>query len=257
MPVRPLLVCLAALLPALAVAQVNTERMRRIVDEGFHIQVSASGAYATGNTEFLQVNSGGRIDAVQGDHAGFIVSQFSLARANDAAVLSRAFAHIRYNNDVTPLVTAELFAQVERDEQQLLARRYLVGGGVRFNVIDEATHGFALGTTPMFELEQLREGAVLPGGDTESIGYRLSNYVTGRFKVSETTFASATTYVQPRLNDFNDVRVLAQGRLGVDVNKNLRVQLTANTRYDSRPPVGIEETDFSVTGGFVFDSIGN
>lgn len=247
-PVRSVLLVLLLAITVDAAAQVNTERMRRrLGDDGSALSLDASAAFASGNTEYTLIGLGGRADVQSGRNFAFAVGRLDLSRTGDTSFLDRQFAHVRYNRDLTPWLVAEVFTQAERNRQQKLERRLLGGAGFRAEVIDTDTVGFAIGVTPMVEFERLDASL----GEDAAPRARLSTYLSGRLAVSSNTTLTTTTYLQPRADTFEDVRVLSQIALGVSITKYVRLRMSANFRHDTRPPVGVEETDISVENGLV------
>lgn len=250
---RVLLVVLLAALATPARAQINTEQLRKRNQEGLHLQLDAGGGYARGNTDFLQLSLGARLDAVKGRESGFALARYTLAEANGDTDVSNMFAHVRYNSKLTPLIVGEVFAQAERNAQQLLEHRYLFGGGVRLEFVETEAVGVALGTTPMLEFEQLAPEAM----EDPTQAFRWSNYLALRVDVSDTAEAFGVVYVQPRLEAISDYRIFSESRLDLKVSENLKVRLRGLVRYDSQPPLGVEETDITILTGFVFNSQGS
>ncbi|MEM1054416.1 MAG: DUF481 domain-containing protein [Bacteroidota bacterium] len=247
------LAVLAVLFTAPATAQINTERLRADVEPGAHLQLDLGGGFATGNTDFLQLNLGGRLDLVRERDNAFLVSNYTFSEVDGVTDVSRAFAHIRYNRPIVPRLIAEAFAQIERNEQTRLERRYLAGGGLRYEILDREAIGLALGATPMFEYERLAPAAM----EDVSEAIRLSNYLSVRLEISETAEAFGVVYFQPRANDFDDWRLLHESRLDLQMTEHFKVRLRATTRHDSQPPIGVEATDVMLTTGLVYTSWGS
>lgn len=245
-------VALAALIVLPATAQINTERLRKEAEPGLNLTLDLGGGFASGNTDFLQLNLGGRLDYVREDDSAFLVSNYRFYEVDEVVDISNAFAHLRYNRPLVPRLVAEAFGQVERNDQTLLERRYLVGGGLRYEVFDRETVAVAVGTTPMFEYERLT-----PATMEEPTHYaRLSNYASLRVEVSETAEAFGVVYIQPRFSEFDDYRLLHESRLDVQLTEHFKVRVRAATRHDSQPPIGVEATDVSIVTGLVYSSAG-
>lgn len=246
---RPALLALALLAALPASGQINAERMRRALEnDGVQASINAMVALATGNTEYFQLGVGGRTDWRRGEDLVFVVGQFDFSSAEDDVFVDEGHVHARYNHDYGPVIVYEVFGQLERNSQQLLDTRALLGTGVRLRLVDEPLYGFALGTTPMFEYERLTEAAAEPDASVA----RWSNYASVRAALSETASVTAVGYAQPRFGNLEDVRFLSQATLEVGVTRWLRLRMRANLRHDTRPPVGVERTDFSLSNGFVF-----
>lgn len=241
------LVFLVAGLTVQAESQVNTERMRRSLEgDGQALSLDASASFASGNADYVLLGLGGRLDVQRGPHLGFVVGRADLSQTGGASFLDRQFAHARYNLDLTPWLVAEAFTQVERNSQQRLQRRTLVGAGLRAEIVDTDSLGLAFGLTPMLEVEDLDQALA-----SEPARVRLSTYVAGRLVLSPTTSLTATTYVQPRADAFGDVRVLGQATLSVGITRYVQLRVRANLRHDSRPPADVERTDIALENGLV------
>ncbi len=249
---RLLTFLLLASLAVPAAAQINTEQLRKQSLAGLHVQLDAGGSYARGNTDLLQLTLGGRLDAVAGRTSGFALARHAVARANGDTDVSNTFAHVRYNRELSSLVVAETFVQAERNAQQRLQHRYLIGGGARFEIVETETVGLALGSTPMLEFERLAPEAM----EDETRALRWSNYLSARLDISDTAEAFSVVYAQPRVDAPSDYRVLSESRLDLTLTRSLTVRLRGVVRYDNRPPLGVESTDVSLVTGLVFNSRG-
>ncbi|MEM1117756.1 MAG: DUF481 domain-containing protein [Bacteroidota bacterium] len=246
---RLVFLALALVVAFPAAGQINAERMRRALEaDGVQLALNADIALARGNTEFLQLGVGGRADWKRAADLVFVVGEFDFSQADADVFVDEGYVHARYNHDYGPVVIYEVFGQLERNSQQLLDTRALLGTGVRLRLVDDERYGFALGTTPMFEYERLTEAA----GEPDASVARWSNYVSGRAALSETASFTGVFYAQPRFGDFGDVRFLSQATLDVGVTRWLRLRVRGRLRHDSRPPAGVERTDISLSNGFVF-----
>ena len=236
----------AALVPGAAAQVVNTEKLRLSDDvQGLHVDVSSAFAYATGNTDYLQLGLGGRTDYRRDRDAGFVTGSLAFSRADGRTFLNDAFAHARYNRAVAGPLTAELFVQTQRSEAQLLERRYLAGAGLRLDLVRAEAARLALGVTPMLEIERLDPVAEEP---TAARG-RLSSYLTARVALGDLVTFSNTVYAQPAFSDVGDLRLFNETQLDLGVSRYVAVRTRVNVRHDSDPPADLDPTDLSVTNG--------
>lgn len=247
MPMSRLLVVLA-LLPSLALAQVNTEALRDAGGwTGARARVGATLAYASGNTDFLQVGADARVDVQGAATHGFGVLALRYAEADGARYVERSFAHARLTHPVAGRLAAEAFTQVEQNAQQRLAWRLLAGAGGRLALVERPSARLALGVTPMVEHERLRAEAAEPPATVA----RVSSYLAARLAVNEQTSLAATIYMQPRASVPADARVLATLAAEVQATRWVALRVQANLRHDTRPPAGVERTDVLVENGLV------
>ena len=247
MPFRSLcLALLVALAPTASAQVVNTEKLRLSDDiDGLNVDLASALAYATGNVDYLQLGLGGRVDYRRDRDAGFVTGNLAFQRAEGRTFLNDAFAHARYNRQLTGLLTAELFVQTQRSEAQLLERRYLAGAGLRADLLRDDNLRLAVGVTPMLEIERLD-----PVAEEQTRGRgRLSSYLTTRLALGDVVALTNTVYVQPAFDNPDDVRIFDEVQLDLGVTRYVKVRTRVNVRHDSRPPADLDPTDVTVTNG--------
>lgn len=239
-------VCL--IVPYPASAQVNTERMRAFGVDGFATTLGGDLLLESGNADLFEVGLNTRFDYRRDRHYAFLVGQLRYGEESDATFKNRTFGHVRYNYQWVPWLVGEAFTQLQQDGFKLLQLRVLVGSGPRFQYVDTGTLGLFQGTTLMYERENLNAGEVI-GHPAEQSVMRWSNYLNVRIKLTEQTSFIGTIYVQPRLDAFEDVRVLHDASLAVAITEHVTLRTTLNLNYDSRPPDNVEDLDVEVRNG--------
>ncbi len=236
-------------LPIDSLAQVNIEKTRVEDPEGLSFTLSSSVALRAGNQERFDIGTSARLDyKVEKNHI-FLLGNLGYGKSGNQTYKNRSFAHLRFNHEVSRLVTTELFGQVENDEFTLLQIRVLAGVGVRIPYI--ATENIAIyqGTSFMFEHEELDPNRVIihPASITAN---RWNNYINIRLKLTDSVSLFNTGYVQPRFDDFEDFRLLLDTILEISFNAHLSFTTSLNLRYDSRPPDELESLDLDLRNGF-------
>ncbi|MEM1041858.1 MAG: DUF481 domain-containing protein [Bacteroidota bacterium] len=245
------LLCLApATLAPSAFGQVNTEKLRIAEDaEGLGATVAANALFRTGNVEVLDLGLRGRLDLRRGNLASFLIGNVTFSEAEDRVFLDESFVHLRTVLRLPGLewVRPEAFVQTQRDDSQLLTRRYLAGAGLRLQLYQDSTAAAFFGTTPMVEYELLDRGEVLV--DPETTVGRWSNYLVLKLELTDLVTFAGTAYVQPRFDRFRDVRVLGEAGLNVQLTRALALRATLNLRYDSEPPADLDRFDLALRNG--------
>jgi putative salt-induced outer membrane protein YdiY len=77
--------------------------------------------------------------------------------------------------------------------------------------------------------------------------HRWTNTLVLGFQLAPHVTLANTIYVQPRFDDFTDLRILDEADLAVGIGDHLAVVTAFSFRYDSRPPDGLKNTDISVS----------
>jgi len=229
-------------------AQVNTEKMRALDVNGFATTVGGDVAIQSGNADLFELGARLRFDARQQRHYGFVVGLTRYGEEDGETFRDRSFLHLRYTYRVLPWLVPETFTQFEENGFTLLQLRILYGLGVRFRYVDTERFKLFQGTTPMLEYENLNGRRVTVHPATVQT-VRWSNYLNLRLRLTDNTYLIQTVYVQPRLDEINDVRVLDEATLAVQITKSVALQVGFNLTYDSRPPDGVEDLDVSLRNG--------
>jgi len=231
-------------------AQVNVETLRSdLKDKPWFATVSASMTARMGNVNGIIAGASLFSGMSAGRHLLFLKAQGDYAKFNTAATVSRSFAHVRYNFELTDRVFGEIFSQIQQDKFQKLTFRYLQGIGPRFALIEENVAQAYMGTAYMFEYEELSPD-ITPSSNDVSPAHRWSNYLSLALRVSSRARLTSVVYVQPRFDDLTDFRVLSDSLLKVEITDRLSSQIGLLVRYDSKPPIGVKHTDVETRTSF-------
>lgn len=228
--------------------QVNTERMRALDVEGARATIGSDVALQSGNVDLFEVGLTGRLDLRQRRQYAFVAANLRYGTKDDTPFRDRTFAHLRYNYRVLPWLDTEVFGQVERDGFARLQLRSLTGGGVRVQYVDSEPVKVFQGTTPMYEYENLDADGLVVHPPTMST-VRWSNYLNMRLQLQNSVHIITTVYVQPRIDEFADVRVLHEATLGVRVTEHVQFTTELTVSYDSRPPDDVAGRNLSLRNG--------
>ena len=210
-------------------------------EDGFSGKFSTSLTWRTGNTELLQLSGSGNAAYHHADHGVLFKAQVTYGEKGGEPYLHRHFEHIRYRYSVSEWLTAETFLQHQFDEGKRLKFRGLAGLGIAMSWQPLDDFSAVLGSTYLFELEV--EGVDEVTIDTMDKYHRWSNYIQLGWDVTETIGLKSTTFVQPRFDDFGDMRILSENGLTVKANDVFGITLSFNASYDSAPFDNVEPLD--------------
>jgi hypothetical protein len=222
---------------------VNVEDQRLSQDSsGFGGSVNLSIEIERGNSNLTKIGLEPRFAFRTGNNLWFMLNSYTLVEAEGRGVVNEGFTHLRYNYDLSRSVALEALAQSQYNREQQLERRYLLGGGIRVRLIVGRRTALAVGLIAMYEYEKLETG--------ESVSnVRNSNYIAARVQLNKTMTLSNTIYIQPLFDDLHDVRVLDDLHITFSIAKWLAMTMGVEYQYDSRPPAGVKEYDFSLKNG--------
>jgi putative salt-induced outer membrane protein YdiY len=230
-----------------AQAQVNIEQ-HRPRDEGTSVSLDAATSFRSGNSDLFDVSAGGQVNHRSGAHTILALARVRYGKNDGNTYASSSFGHVRYTRWFVPRVGGEAFVQLERDRFTLLQVRSLIGAGGRIEVAHASHLYFYYGSSLMLELENL-DGSEVSIHPASSESVRWSNYVSLRWEITDRATLSTTVYAQPRVDEFEDIRVLQDAALQIDITSTVSFRFVLRQRFDNRPPDNIEDHDLFVENG--------
>lgn len=237
-----------------AVAQVNvftSETMNRMqLQAGWYNSVKLDLAYSAGNTELLTLRTRFRTDYLSQSFHAFLFGSLQQGRKDDDLFTSKGIAHARFIRNLTNHILVESFVQKQFNESILLTDRNLLGGGFRIAFSSpEAKVNSYFGTGIMWEHERIND---TEKGVIVTRILRSTNYVSWKAELDDRISTSATGYYQVSLDEFKDYRILFEGSISFSLSKRLTMPLSANFRFDNRPPTGIRKHDLEIFNGLSY-----
>jgi hypothetical protein len=245
--------CLMMLFPALAVAQVNVEKLRSNgTESGVAGSLGVNAAYTQGNILFADFGTSAHLEWKKGKDSvfGIVSHRFAAKRTQsdliaepsvglwdeEAHFSNNRLLHLRYNRSVGPHWWWEVFTQYEYNEFLLLDRRLLAGTGPRFTLKDSKVLGAWFGVAAMVEEESLNPESIAPTEEVSRINLRASSYVSATWHISKVASWTTTAYWQPSLKALEDYRLAMETGLIFPLSKGVAFTVDARYRSDSEPP---------------------
>jgi hypothetical protein len=232
--------------PATARAQVNAEALRvALRDNPTFLWLDGALISRTGNAQGVTLSASAFGGITRPPHLFFGKAATDYATTtNDALVVARSLAHVRYNYETTRFLFLEVLAQVQHDHFRRLAVRDLYGTGLRFNFVREDAFELFSGTTILLEQQVISSTSQYPGASY--LWARSSNYAGVNAALAKFLQLSTVTYVQPRLDRPKDFRVLHETIVTLAITKRLAAKVSANVIYDREPPAGVLPADLEL-----------
>ncbi len=251
----PLLVLALSLVPRPAEATVNIEKYRLALEgDGALGSLALSVAAKTGNVSYLETGLSGTLGARRGKNLALLVvsGKYAAKRTGDdrledpggtlleedARYANKLLAALRYNRELSGRLSWEVFSQVEYDEFLRLDQRALGGAGPRVPLAASEQLSLAAGTGYMLEFE--RQNPDLVAEDPNTLAHRWTSYLSFAWQPMDPLTLSTTAYIQPRLTDFTDFRVLNESEISASITEHLSLGIVFKLRHDSDPALLIE-----------------
>ncbi len=236
-------------LPAHAI--VNVEQLHiGIPEPGLEGNIDLSFSATQGNSDYYRLDLAAGSRYHHDNRTEALILQHAIGASFDRRDTNKSFLHLRHIDQVTAGWAWEGFGQLQRDEFARLKIRGLLGGGLRFTVLEKTEkQAFYLGTGAYYSEEQLEPAPSLiePAFTAD---WRGNVYLVVKYHFSSQTRLAYTIYYQPALDDVNDYRALQHLSLNIAVAENLDLRLSWDSSEDSRPPLAVKPLDSSLRTGF-------
>lgn len=175
------------------------------------------------------------------------LGDYSFLKGAETKYLDNMFYHLRYNRKLTEILRWEIFSQLQTNKVTKIDNRFLAGMGPRFKLHKSDKVQVYLGILIMYEYEkELTEPPVYHRD------FRNSSYATLTYRPVGNFELISTTFYQPRLNQFNDFRILNQESANLSITQKLSATLTWNYLYDRYPAAGVPDVNYSFSTGFKY-----
>jgi len=197
-----------------------------------------------GNTDRLFLSIGGRTQWRSERHRYRIQFSSGYQESNRVETARNGVLHVRHNYEINQRWSTVTFVQLQHNPFQDLQSRWLAGIGPRYDLLDGDNGGVvAFGAVPMLEVERLqnRPGKLARG--------RMSFFVHLSHQLSENSQLDLVGFWQPLFSDVSAYRAVGNLVLKVDVTGEVDLKVGFAVEDNSRPPVGIERTDWSTFMG--------
>ena len=167
--------------------------------------------------------------------------------ASEAVYTKKAFAHLRYKQELGDRWRAFGFVQIDNNEFRSILMRDLAGVGVERLLVHTDTLEAAIAVGAMAELEW-----ALDAPEPDPLTVRSTNYLTLAWQPAESLSLGSTTFFQPLVSDIEDIRGFQQADLRVNLTESIAWSTTWKLEYDSRPAsTEVQKWDSSIKSGLV------
>ncbi len=221
-------------------------------EEGLSGTINFQASSSSGNTESSNVSFSNQLQWNKQEHINLLVLGHEYGKTNDTRTRNKSFIHGRHVRQFSSQMNYEFYAQAEVNEFTRLTYRGLLGTGVRIPFADSTSHTAYLGLGGFREVEKIDP---IEGSAQEEINRtgRWNFYLMSRYKLAERIKFSNTFYWQPRMANFSDRRALFVSSLLIETTKQLSIQFSYESAYDSQPPDVVEKRDSKIKTGIVYN----
>jgi len=217
---------------------VNIEKKRKKTN-GFQATIGIDFNIKETGKRILELKNNIDLQYSHKAHKIILLNSIKLLSVDNGSLINNGFQHLRYNYTIkdSSFITIEAFGQHQYNEQKLLKKRFITGGGPRFRLLQKKNISWYFAPLAMYEYELLSDDA-----NTETNLFRLDSYTNLRIALNDFVSLNHITYFQPSFSNFNDYRVSSESGLRFKINKYLAYSVTYAFDYDNQPPTDIQNT---------------
>ncbi len=245
-----LLFTITLLVSSFGQAQIlNIESMRKInKDTKWSGNTNLNVQLIENKNSFVLVSNRTRLQYKNNKHLYLLIGDYNFKESNSNKIVSKGILHFRYNYKLSARIRAEVFVQNQFDEVSKIKYRRLFGLGPRFKLNHSENYKFYAGTLIMNEWERIES-------DLEHVKHndiRLSTYLSFSLFPKDGISIVSTTYFQPNVDEFSDIRWSNDSKIVFKIIKNLAFNIQFTMSYDTRPALGIPKTQYKLTNGIIY-----
>ena len=227
---------------------VNIEKKRLDGDKsGWYGDVYANFAVSRTTKNLLNLGTGGHISWIDSLQSVLLIADLGLVRAEGQKFANNGFLHLRYTSQLSKLISFEAFTQSQYNTLTKIDNRWLTGSGIRFQLTDYDNALFFWGVMLVYEREKLNSPDVIHND------VRMSSYFSFALRPQPTISFISTTYVQPKINNWNDYRLLNENSLQLGITNKLSFSIIFNMSYDRNPPIEVPNLTYSLKNGIAYE----
>jgi hypothetical protein len=217
--------------------------------DGVTGQVEVKLDWRDGNTSLFELGGSAALLVRRGRLLAVALVRGEYGESRDVTYSRKTFEHARARYTLDCRWRWEAFLQHEYDAFRRLSVRAIAGTGPAFQILEEKAGALLVGAAYMVEYERLDNRPETSDAGNRTVFHRASIYATGIQKLGEQVSALETIYLQPRLDDVGDVRLLGELAITSKLTKHLALTDGLVIAYDRTPPDGVQRRDIQLKIG--------
>ncbi len=227
---------------------VNIEKKRKN-SKGFQATLGINFNIKENGKRIIELINSADIQYSYKAHTIIFLNNIKLLNIDKGSFINNGFQHLRYNYTIkdSSFLTLEAFGQYQYNEQKLLTKRILAGGGPRIAVFRKKNFSFYFAPLAMFEQEVLSDSL-----HTETNLMRVDSYTNLHFNINDFVSFNHILYFQPAFSNFSDYRISSEAGINFKISRFIGYKVSFAFDYDNRPPENIQNTFWYFNNKLVF-----
>jgi len=207
------------------------------------------------NTVYKGLLSKADLMYVSDQHEYIFINQFRYYSSTGSPFISTGYSHFRINFLRRKKLSYESFVQLQYDKGRNMPFRFLVGSGIRYEILARSKNRMHYGIGLMYERERWKsldesETLITP----EFI--KVSSYISTNTNLNEYIRLVFVGYYQSGYDENIEQlrnRINVSASLVVKINSFLSLTTNVNYQYEDQPIIPINNVIYSVTNGLLLN----
>ena len=212
-------------------------------DPGYSGKVEASFNTNKGNVDSDAYSTGARLQYDSNyDYVVWGEASINYAEASSVKNADDTYLHVRYIHklDYQKNINWETYVQSETNEFTKIQERLLVGGNLRFHILQERIGNIFFGMGAFYE--HIDYSSLIAGAENNM---RDNLYLLYTKQLKEKNTISYAVYYQPKANNTNDYLLANSLELEILVYQKLYLTMKVSYNVDSNPIPTVKVDDFT------------
>jgi len=217
---------------------------------------SLFGAYELkrGNTDKNELDLGGHIQYDTDETITWLQGEMEKDKVSGIDTDDNAFLHLRHVHQLyNPFWAWEAFTQYKTDKFKNLSDRVLIGGGIRYKLLDTGDYNKVfIGLGGYDEEVKYTQDSDTGIQDPNENNIRFNSYLSYKTRISNNLEMSLLSYFQPKVDDVHDYMAAATAELIIHLTSVFDLSYKIEYDYDSRPPTDVKKEDIDQRLSFIY-----
>ncbi|PHR59045.1 MAG: hypothetical protein COA44_02535 [Arcobacter sp.] len=223
-------------------------------EDGFSGSLFGAYELKRGNTDKNELDVGGRIQYDTDETITWLQGEMEKDKVRNVDTDDNAFLHLRHVHQLyNPFWAWEAFTQYKTDKFKNLSDRVLLGGGIRYKLLDTGDYNKVFIGLGFYDEEvKYTEDSDTGVKDPNENNVRINSYISYKTKFQNNLELSLLSYFQPKVDDNKDYMAATTAELIIHLTKVFDLSYKIEFDYDSDPPTDVKKEDIDQRLSFIY-----
>ncbi len=232
-----------------AITNIESTRLNN-TEEGTSGNISLSLDGRIGSSDKVALGTSAKLIRAYNHDEWIALINRDYAEVDSEVNTDESLIHLRYLTKHTPNWGHEVFIQYQEDKFSFLAKRSLLGAGVRYTLssAEPLQQANNIGAGLFYEEERY-----INTSTKNENNVRLNLYWAYKNKVNDNILYTSTLYFQPETGQLSDQKGLWQNALIINVTSTINLSLNWDVEHDTNTPDGAQDNETSYNSVLIYN----